>query len=152
MESLQRIIEILDLEEIELNHYRATRPNEGWQRVYGGQVIGQALKITIDPDTRMFYDDKGRVRMFHGLNVVYKKSPYYPADGDYDFEFSLNDDDIADIFNWGADRAACTPELGVSGWRCSTPCAATISSIASERVTLSTTWASLRAAMLPMLT
>ena len=43
MESLQRIIEILDLEEIELNHYRATSPNEGWQRVYGGQVIGQAL-------------------------------------------------------------------------------------------------------------
>ena len=33
MESLQRIIEILDLEEIELNHYRATSPNEGWQRV-----------------------------------------------------------------------------------------------------------------------
>ena len=43
MQSLQRVIEILDLEEIEQNHYRATSPNEGWQRVYGGQVIGQAL-------------------------------------------------------------------------------------------------------------
>jgi acyl-CoA thioesterase-2 len=43
MQSLQNIIEILDLEEIEQNHYRATSPNEGWQRVYGGQVIGQAL-------------------------------------------------------------------------------------------------------------
>ena len=43
MQSLQKIIEILDLEEIEKNHYRATSPNEGWQRVYGGQVIGQAL-------------------------------------------------------------------------------------------------------------
>ncbi len=43
MQSLQKVIEILDLEEIEQNHYLATSPNEGWQRVYGGQVIGQAL-------------------------------------------------------------------------------------------------------------
>ncbi|MFM8354481.1 MAG: acyl-CoA thioesterase II [Gammaproteobacteria bacterium] len=37
------LIRLLDLEEIEHNHYRATSPSEGWQRVYGGQVIGQAL-------------------------------------------------------------------------------------------------------------
>ena len=43
MQPLNKIIEILDLEEIELNHYLATSPNEGWQRVYGGRVIGQAL-------------------------------------------------------------------------------------------------------------
>lgn len=43
MQPLNKIIETLDLEEIELNHYLATSPNEGWQRVYGGQVIGQAL-------------------------------------------------------------------------------------------------------------
>ena len=43
MQPLSKIIETLDLEEIELNHYLATSPNEGWQRVYGGQVIGQAL-------------------------------------------------------------------------------------------------------------
>ena len=40
---MNEIIKILDLEEIELNHYRATSPNDGWQRIYGGQVIGQAL-------------------------------------------------------------------------------------------------------------
>ena len=43
MQPISQIIETLDLEEIELNHYLATSPNEGWQRVYGGQVIGQAL-------------------------------------------------------------------------------------------------------------
>ncbi len=43
MQSLQKVIEILELEEIEQNHYRANSPKEGWQRVYGGQVIGQAL-------------------------------------------------------------------------------------------------------------
>jgi acyl-CoA thioesterase-2 len=42
-QSIQDLIRLLDLEEIERNHYRATSPNEGWQRVYGGQVIGQAL-------------------------------------------------------------------------------------------------------------
>lgn len=41
--SITELIDLLDLEEIEQNHYRATGPNEGWQRVYGGQVIGQAL-------------------------------------------------------------------------------------------------------------
>jgi len=42
-ETVNELIHILDLEEIEKNHYRATSPDEGWQRVYGGQVIGQAL-------------------------------------------------------------------------------------------------------------
>ena len=42
-ETINELIGILDLEEIEKNHYRATSPDEGWQRVYGGQVIGQAL-------------------------------------------------------------------------------------------------------------
>ena len=42
-QSLERLIALLDLEEIDVNHYRGTSPNEGWQRVYGGQVLGQAL-------------------------------------------------------------------------------------------------------------
>ena len=42
-ESISDLIALLDLEEIEQNHYRGRGPNEGWQRVYGGQVLGQAL-------------------------------------------------------------------------------------------------------------
>jgi acyl-CoA thioesterase-2 len=41
--SIKGLIDLLDLEEIEQNHYRAVSPDEGWQRVYGGQVLGQAL-------------------------------------------------------------------------------------------------------------
>lgn len=55
MQPLNKVIEILDLEEIEQNHYRANSPNEGWQRVYGGQVIGQALVAasrTVDIERR----------------------------------------------------------------------------------------------------
>jgi len=39
----QDLVKLLDLEEIEMNHYRGISPQEGWQRVYGGQVLGQAL-------------------------------------------------------------------------------------------------------------
>ena len=51
--SLEALIDLLDLEEIENNLFRGVSPNEGWQRVYGGQVIGQALVAasrTVDDD------------------------------------------------------------------------------------------------------
>src|ERR1700740_3452794 len=34
---------ILDLEPIEVNMFRGNSPKTSWQRVFGGQVIGQAL-------------------------------------------------------------------------------------------------------------
>lgn len=40
---LQGLIELLDLEQIEVNLFRGTSPKEGWQRVFGGQVLGQAM-------------------------------------------------------------------------------------------------------------
>jgi len=49
------LISILDLEQLEQNLYRGRSPQEGWQRVYGGQVLGQALVAavrTVDPDRR----------------------------------------------------------------------------------------------------
>jgi len=40
---LQDLIQLLDLEPIEVNLFRGVSPREGWQRVFGGQVLGQAL-------------------------------------------------------------------------------------------------------------
>ncbi len=40
---LSRLIELLDVEEIEVDLYRGKNTDEGWQRVYGGQVVAQAL-------------------------------------------------------------------------------------------------------------
>lgn len=37
------LVSILDLESIEVNLFRGHSPQTGWQRVFGGQVIGQAL-------------------------------------------------------------------------------------------------------------
>ena len=37
------LLSILDLERLEVNLFRGQSPKSGWQRVFGGQVIGQAL-------------------------------------------------------------------------------------------------------------
>ena len=37
------LLSILDLEQLEVNLFRGQSPKSGWQRVFGGQVIGQAL-------------------------------------------------------------------------------------------------------------
>lgn len=48
-----QLIKTLDLEQLEHNLYRGTSPDIGWQRVFGGQVIAQALvaaQRTVDAD------------------------------------------------------------------------------------------------------
>jgi acyl-CoA thioesterase-2 len=41
------LLAILDLERLEENLYRGRGPSVGWQRVYGGQVLGQALVAAV---------------------------------------------------------------------------------------------------------
>jgi acyl-CoA thioesterase-2 len=41
--AVETLLSILDLEQLEMNLYRGLSPQVGWQRVFGGQVIGQAL-------------------------------------------------------------------------------------------------------------
>jgi acyl-CoA thioesterase II len=40
---IETLLSILDLEQLEHNLFRGLSPQVGWQRVFGGQVIGQAL-------------------------------------------------------------------------------------------------------------
>lgn len=50
---MEQLISTLDLEQLEHNLYRGTSPDIGWQRVFGGQVIAQALvaaQRTVDAD------------------------------------------------------------------------------------------------------
>ncbi|MYZ47864.1 acyl-CoA thioesterase II [Propylenella binzhouense] len=50
--AIQNLLDILDLEPLEHNLFRGRSPQAGWQRVFGGQVIGQALVAatrTVEP-------------------------------------------------------------------------------------------------------
>ncbi len=41
--SINEVLELLDLEQVEVNIFRGNSPKDRWQRVFGGQVLGQAL-------------------------------------------------------------------------------------------------------------
>jgi acyl-CoA thioesterase-2 len=43
IDAIENLIQLLDLEQLEQDLYRGLSPQVGWQRVFGGQVIGQAL-------------------------------------------------------------------------------------------------------------
>jgi acyl-CoA thioesterase-2 len=44
---LESVLDTLELEPLEQNLFRGRSPQVGWQRVFGGQVIGQALVAAI---------------------------------------------------------------------------------------------------------
>jgi acyl-CoA thioesterase-2 len=53
--AIENLLRILDLEPLEHNLFRGRSPEDGWQRVFGGQVIGQALVAasrTVEPDRK----------------------------------------------------------------------------------------------------
>src|SRR5687767_7827752 len=55
-DALDGLLELLDLEPIEVNIFRGNSPDEERQRVFGGQVAGQALVAagrTVEPDRRV---------------------------------------------------------------------------------------------------
>ena len=45
--AVQELLTILDLEPLDINLFRGRSPQVGWQRVFGGQVIGQALVAAV---------------------------------------------------------------------------------------------------------
>ncbi len=52
MSAVDELVAILDLETLEQNLYRGKSPEFGWQRVFGGQVVAQALVAasrTVEP-------------------------------------------------------------------------------------------------------
>ena len=42
--AMGRLVRTLELERLEENLFRGRSPRDGWQRVFGGQVVGQALR------------------------------------------------------------------------------------------------------------
>ena len=81
---LKDLLELLNLEQIEVNVFRGVSPNEGWQRVYGGQVLGQALVAA----SRTVEDVSRAAHSLHGyflrpgdttIPIVYKVDRSHPV-------------------------------------------------------------------------
>jgi acyl-CoA thioesterase II len=69
---LARLIRLLDVEEIEVDLYRGANTDAGWVRVYGGQVVAQALAAA----QRTVADD----RPVHSLHSYFMRpgEPHIP--------------------------------------------------------------------------
>ncbi len=77
-EALEDLVGILDLEPIEVNIFRGQSPDEKRQRVFGGQVAGQALVAagrTVDPE-----------RQVHSLHAYFLR----PGDPDVPILFEVD--------------------------------------------------------------
>lgn len=64
--AVETLIDILDLERIEQNLYRGESPDVGWQRIFGGQVIGQALVAAQRTVSTKENEPKRIVHSLHG--------------------------------------------------------------------------------------
>jgi acyl-CoA thioesterase-2 len=56
MAAVEQLLSTLDLEQLEHNLFRGRSPQNGWQRVFGGQVVGQALVAadrTVEAEDRL---------------------------------------------------------------------------------------------------
>jgi endoglycosylceramidase len=65
------------------------------------QSYSQLSRIQVDPNSQHFIDEYGRVRIFHGVNVVYKIPPFLPDLNTFDPQNSLTNDDLNNLHQWG---------------------------------------------------
>ncbi|CAE7233585.1 unnamed protein product [Symbiodinium natans] len=57
--------------------------------------------ISVDPTSGHFVDSYGRVRLFHGINAVYKEAPWLPRVDNFSAEESLDSTTIELLKEWG---------------------------------------------------
>lgn len=57
--------------------------------------------IRVDPSSGYWVDGHGRVRIFHGVNVVYKKEPWFPPSDKFDTTDSLDNTTMDLLRAWG---------------------------------------------------
>ncbi|MCU0885342.1 MAG: acyl-CoA thioesterase II [Beijerinckiaceae bacterium] len=119
--AVDALLDILDLEPLEQNLFRGRSPQVGWQRVFGGQVIGQALVAASrtvegraahslhayfllpgDPKVPIIYEvDRIRdgrsfttrrvVAIQHGQAIFSMSASYHEAEPGYDHQADMPD-------------------------------------------------------------
>ena len=75
-ETLDRLVDLLNLEQIELNIFRGRSPSDRRQRVFGGQVAGQALVAagrTVPADRPVHFGEVFAT-LYHNLGIDVNKA------------------------------------------------------------------------------
>ena len=72
--AVANLLTILDLEPLEQNLFRGRGPREGWQRVYGGQVLGQALVAAVRT-----VEERASLHSMHGYFLLARRSQPSPS-------------------------------------------------------------------------
>jgi acyl-CoA thioesterase-2 len=81
--AIEALLATLDLEPLEVNLFRGRSPQVGWQRVFGGQVIGQALVAAC----RTVVDVANR----HGHAIFTMAASYHRAEPGLDHQAKMPD-------------------------------------------------------------
>lgn len=55
----------------------------------------------VDPNNSLFLDQYNRYTIFHGVNAVYKTYPFHPNLVEFSTNYSLTDQDLINLKNWG---------------------------------------------------
>lgn len=55
----------------------------------------------VDPNNSLFVDQYNRYTVFHGVNAVYKTHPFHPNLVEFSTNYSLTDQDLLNLKNWG---------------------------------------------------
>lgn len=65
-------------------------------------ILSVSAKLKVDAQNKMFVDDNGNYRVFHGVNVAYKIPPFLPPTTDhFDFDNSFSEQDAQKLQSWG---------------------------------------------------
>eukprot|EP01038_Epipyxis_sp_PR26KG_P014384 gene14384-19301_t len=64
-------------------------------------VSDSEMTIKVDSSSHSFVDSYGRLRIFHGVNAVYKMAPWHPTVAGFDSENTLSDIDAVQLKKWG---------------------------------------------------
>ena len=57
--------------------------------------------IKVDSNNSLFLDQYNRYAIFHGVNAVYKTHPFHPNLVEFSSNYSLTDEDLLNLRNWG---------------------------------------------------
>ena len=55
--------------------------------------------VKVHPTTTHFVDSLDRMRIFHGLNVIFKQPPFVPSTEEWDVETSFSAQDAVDLLS-----------------------------------------------------